>query len=392
MESTGSPIVTTSRWEDDSWRSGLDPGGRLSTTDSEQDALSSSIVRDEDGSWKGGLAPEDRERIINVELTSLDEQEQLQLIASKISDVQHWRSQLASTEFDAPGPSCSDSGGETSNTDTISKTTTPDKENGIPPVDDAVSVHENRLVEGQVYFNPEVLNEVDSKLSSQPRHWNDGPSLPYITTTTLQPPTSNEALKLWYRQADDLSIVSRAATWGTRRRSEPNLLDFQADSTFLTRISLNANEQDRTKHRSGSIFGDGLDRLANIVRRKRARSDPRQCKSEPPSRVSSFGRSSTPSMKAAVASMAVPLGAVGAPYARSGSIQTIQSAPPPRSSPHWVSSKIVRTRSEGALEPHPKQSGLVELWRQQGGPPVINLPSPHNVESKATANTASGSL
>jgi hypothetical protein len=56
---------------------------------------------------------------------------------------------------------------------------------------------ENQLQDGQVYYNLKDTPKIkdDEQLMSQPRHWNDGPSLPYMTLTSFQPATSNDAMQ-----------------------------------------------------------------------------------------------------------------------------------------------------------------------------------------------------
>jgi hypothetical protein len=45
----------------------------------------------------------------------------------------------------------------------------------IPSANDTVSVHENQLQEGQVYYNPSAteLTDDDKEIINRPRHWND---------------------------------------------------------------------------------------------------------------------------------------------------------------------------------------------------------------------------
>ena len=108
----------------------------------------------------------------------------------------------------------------------------------IAPVDDVASVYENQLLDGRVYFKPEVLNEVYWKLSSWSYQWNDPPCLPYATTTTLQRLTSDDAIRQRNREGDNISLLSRAASCGTLRRSRPSLQDYEDEQSkggsFLT--------------------------------------------------------------------------------------------------------------------------------------------------------------
>jgi len=209
-------------------------------------------LRDDDGLWAGGWAPEKRTLI---EYPSLKDQEQRQRLEDKNKEIEDWMG--------------SDYGDEGHAADYIGQAPRDldEQYNSIAPVDDAVSIHENQLLEGQVYFNPNLLNEADSKLSSRPHQWNDPPSLPYITTTTLQPPTSNDAIMQWKREGDNISLISLAASWGTLRRgdSELSLPNHKQgkDGNFLNLIMSKIKEKDH----SSSRLDQGLQQLAAIVRK-----------------------------------------------------------------------------------------------------------------------------
>ena len=143
--------------------------------------------RNEDTTRTGGLAPEERNEF---EYPSLKEQEQLRRLDVKNFEVENWMLHV--------GLQSKEDGGVAQFLDPHWPTDLGELYNdSLVPVDDAASMHENRLLDGQVYFNPEILNQVDWKLSSQPYQWNDPPRLPYTATTTLQPPTSNAAIMRW---------------------------------------------------------------------------------------------------------------------------------------------------------------------------------------------------
>ena len=133
------------------------------------------------------MAPEKRERINDLEYPNFGRQESRRL-NDKNDEAEDWRLQTGagigehgqSTYFLEPQLPAN-----------------PAKQyiDSIAPVDDVVSVHDNRFLDGRVCFNPEVLNEVDWKLSSWSYQWDDPPCLPYTRTTTLQPLTSNDAIR-----------------------------------------------------------------------------------------------------------------------------------------------------------------------------------------------------
>ncbi len=58
---------------------------------------------------------------------------------------------------------------------------------------------------------------------------------------------------------------------GTRRRSETNLADFEGvtDGSFFKKLAISkSKERDGDRPRQKSLFDQGLDRMANIVRKK----------------------------------------------------------------------------------------------------------------------------
>ena len=379
-----------------------DSGASIETYDGQfptQHSQNTQAVRpqDDEGAERAGLAPDSR---TDAEVPNLKQQEEQRRIEIRNEEVQEWRSQA--------GGSSEDENAGTSYFDLIKSIPVqprdPDEEyNTIPQVDDAASIHENRLQDGQIYYNLKSVPkpEIDERIMSRPRQWNDGPSLPYMTVTHFQQPaTSNEAMRNYNFNADTISITSRAATWGTQRRraSEPSLLDYDAvaDGSFLKKLSIKPREGER---RQPSILDQGLDRIASMVRKrsdsklKRARSSqnipqeaqhvshPRnnsQGSLAPPPRTSSYGRKPTPSINTAIGAMTGSIGAVGNPHARSRSISVVPTSP--KSPTHLGFTKsarsvINRVRSRSELTSHDRaaQSGLVDLWKGQGGPPVPNL-------------------
>ncbi|KAG9237607.1 hypothetical protein BJ875DRAFT_136711 [Amylocarpus encephaloides] len=383
--------------------------------------LPAPVTRADDGSWKSdertgqaGLDPENRRMMYDDLVITLDEQAERRRIMNKNIEVHEWRSQAGgSSEAEDERPAQSYFRLPANNQSWYQQSGSrrhrdpSEAENYIDPIDDGISIRENRLVEGQVYFDPKGGNvtEDDVHLMNQPRQWNDGPSVPFILTTTFQPATSNDAMERFRRHADTMSIASRAATWGTRRRSEPSLADMDsvANGSFLKKLSISRPAEGR--QRQHSIFDQGLDRLASIVRK---RSDSKLSTSKlkrthsvhnvsdelhiqsasrqnsggslaPPPRTSSFGKRSTPSINTAMAAMAGPLAAVGTTHARNGSVSATGTSPKSPSHLGWPSRVINRARSRSDLtqtQSNVGQSGLAGLWRGHGGPPVPTLASP----------------
>ncbi|RDL36771.1 C2H2 and C2HC zinc finger [Venustampulla echinocandica] len=376
------------------------------------------VFREDDGSWRSndrtgqaGLDPESRGLVSNEEMPTLGEQEEQRRILHKNIEVQEWRSQAGgSSEGEDEQPTQSyfplNNPNWYQQSEPRAHQDPAEEDNDIAPVDDAASIRENKLVEGQVYYHPNNidLTQADIELMGQPRQWYDPPSVPHITTTMFQPQTANDAIREFRFHADTISIASRAATWGTRRRSEPSLADFDAvsDGSFLKKLAINKpREGNRTRH--NSIFDQGLDRLASIVRKrsdsrlKRAHSAqniPDEAQSPvdtsynnqgnlaPPPRTSSFGRRQTPTANtaSAFAAMAGPLAAVGGTaHARNSSFSATPTSPKSPSHLGWPRSVIKRNRSKSELTlppENPPQTSLVSLWRGHGGPPLPTLASP----------------
>jgi hypothetical protein len=428
-----SPHVTVSQWsqgysEPSHVSYTRDEAFTTSVTDREiLQSQPAPVLRGEDGSWRlnqktgqSGLDPANRRAIENETVDTLDEQEERRRIAHKNIEVIEWRSQAGGSseaEEEQAGKSYFP---PPSNRDWYQQSTPrqhPDPEENIDnigPVDDAASIRYNKTVDGQVYYNTEPkggpLSQVDINLMSQPRHWNDAPAVPYIMTTSFQPQTSNDAMERFRKHADTISIASRAATWGTRRRSEPSIADIESiqNGSFLKKLSISKP----TATRQHSLFDQGLDRLANIVR-KRSDSKPSNSKLKrslsahqvpdesqikpasrqnsqgtlaPPPRTQSFGKRQTPSINTAMAAMVGPLAAVGTTHARNGSVSASHgaisaTATSPKSPNHlgWPGRVINRARSRSDISqtnPNLGQSGLAGLWRGHGGPPVPTLASP----------------
>jgi hypothetical protein len=368
------------------------------------------ILRTEDGMWQpsvttgqAGLDPERRREISDIQVPTLKEQEAQRRLEHKNIEVEEWRSQAggSSDEDEVPTqPSFPPNNQDWyQQPDSAYRLAAGEVNNGIPPLDDDVISSENKLVEGQTYFNPKsgIPNDADIQLMQLSRHWHDAPAVPYIMTSTFQPPTSIDAMKQWNTNADTWSIASRAATWGTRRRSEPSLADFEAvaDGNFLKKLSI-SKPKDENRPRQNSLFDQGLDRLANIVRKrsdsklKRARSAqniPEENQERPhsrhnsqgnlviPRRSSSFNRRQTPSINTAFAAMAGPLAAVGTTHTREGSVSGPAQSPKSPTKHLGFRSVMKRARSKSDFSTKDKvvQPGLTDLWRGHGGPPIANL-------------------
>ncbi|KAK1764956.1 hypothetical protein QBC33DRAFT_517170 [Phialemonium atrogriseum] len=114
---------------------------------------------------------------------------------------------------------------------------------------------ENKPLPGQTYFiedGPE-LSTVDLSLMRETAPWQDAPALFKIENVgeaklLSQPETSHAAIARFESMCDDNnSVVSRAATWGTRRRTVPELDDIEGITSglFLKKLSLGSRTQSK---------------------------------------------------------------------------------------------------------------------------------------------------
>ena len=331
----------------------------------------SSWLRDDEGAGRAGTAPGSR---TDAEILSPKQQEEQRRIEKKNHEVEEWRSQnggSSEAEDEQQDQSYFPLDADEAN-------------NNVPEVDDAASIRENRFQDGQTYYNLKNLpkSEVDEKLMSQSRHWYDPPTFPQTIYSNFQPATSNDAIRRYNLNAETISITSRVATWGTRRRSEPSLSDFGAvdDGSFLKRLSIKPREGE---WRPAHLIDQGLDRIASMAGMVRRKSDAKfkrvrsaqnipeaaedvpqsrnnsQGSLAPPVRTPSFGRRRSPSINSAIGAVGGSLGAVGNPHARTGSVNDGPTSP---KSPSHLGFRKAITRARSRSE-------LVGLWQRQGGPP-----------------------
>lgn len=245
---------------------------------------------------------------------------------------------------------------------------------------------ENKAVPGQTYFmdtGGEVTSD-DIKLMREHRFWTDAPVLLPIQSdsTRHQPETAQAAIEKFERMCrDNDSILSRAATWGTRRRSLPSVLDAEGvvSGSFLKKLSIS-----RGDNRRPSILGGVrglLKKPSTSFKRNRSNlvendsneslSDRRESRDSlaPPTRTLSGGfgkRQAVPSINTALVSVSNSVAAIGTTHVRSGSISNtpITSPKSPNNLTLGVKAMMRRPRSG---------SELAGMWKKAGGPPVASL-------------------
>ncbi|KAI0117710.1 hypothetical protein GGR51DRAFT_264025 [Nemania sp. FL0031] len=355
------------------------------------------VTRDTNGGWipdvstgHRGLAPGNR---TSEEVASPNQQAARRELAEKNREVGAWLDKSTGnmgedTSPDEQGPDQRYINGQD------------DSYDNIPPGEIPFGhTTENRHMEGQTYFQVDgpggPINETDFDLMRHLRTWGNAPLIHAIQSDgkRYQPETSQAAIERFYRQCqDNASIVSKAATWGTRRRSLPSVVDMEGitSGNFLKKLSISGHS------RRPSI----LQRVTSISRktsitgyRKRKGSgaselppeelgdpaDRRESKDSlaPPTRTTSWGigKKPTPSLNTALVGMATGAATIGTRHAHSGSISAtpITSPKSPFSLvPHRNSIRRARSKTDlGSSHPN-----LVGMLRKQGGPPVAQLARP----------------
>ncbi|KAH7369032.1 hypothetical protein B0T11DRAFT_350596 [Plectosphaerella cucumerina] len=263
-----------------------------------------------------------------------------------------------------------------------------------PVVDDGIDVGgntENKLVPDQIY-----VNERGGELTPA--------DLDLLRDDVFA--SSNEAIADYHRRLfDNESIVSKAATWGTRRRSlsaldEDDINKFMAGNLFK-KLSISRTD----KRRRPSLLGGLRDDLRDLVRRpslnnilkKRGRShhededqdqdaelsSPERQESfptlMPPSRTPSWGtkKAPVPSINTALVSMGSGVAAIGSTHTRNGSVSATPRSPRSPFAGLQVKNTLQRrprSKSDlpkGSLDSNP--SNIVSLLRQNGGIPISTL-------------------
>ncbi|KAI1379442.1 hypothetical protein F4677DRAFT_332899 [Hypoxylon crocopeplum] len=365
---------------------------------------SSNIVRDAHGSWLPhssagyrGLAPGNRP---SEEVPSLNQQAARRERDEKNREVFEWVSRSGGEPNDPSGSREGSSnivaGGQDSEDDNIP--------NGEIPFGNPT---ENKHIPGQTYLNIDgpggPITQADFDIMRQLPTWGDAPAIHAIQSGyQYQPPTSQAAMDKFNRQCqDNESIVSRAATWGTRRRSLPSLVDMEGivSGNFLKKLSI-SNHSRRPSFIKKFPSLVRKPSASQILKRKGSNAsevppeefDDRERRESkdtlaPPSRTSSWGISGitkkpTPNLNTALVGIATGAAAIGTTHARSGSISATSMTSP--KSPFGslsvppVKNALRRQRSRTEI---PKGSNfevlshpnLVGMLKKQGGPPVASL-------------------
>lgn len=397
-----SPRVTVSMWgrDQDYYMGNAFPGGTnnptyvraagISSDDSSAPASYQRSSVTEEGAWApgsrsgpNGWGPEDRPV---EESVSINELEIRRNTERRNREVDKWR---ATAERGInPDISAAPYGHSTTEDDGI-------RHREIP----LGSETENKPLPNQIYYTERggTLTENDFKLMRETRVWADAPMLYGITrgdSDRTQPETSKAAMERFDQMCQDTSsVLSRSATWGTRRRSLPSDVDIEGitSGSFLKKLSI-------SRERKPSIIFRELRGLvrrpsaSQLLKRSRSGADDEgtgDAESQnrrgsrdtlaPPSRTSSWTKKQQmPSLNTALVSMATGAAAIGTTHARSGSISNTTSPKSPFNLQVKGPSVLRRPRSKSDLpkgasttdESHPN---LVGMWKKSGGPPVAQL-------------------
>ncbi|KAK2592869.1 hypothetical protein QQS21_009436 [Conoideocrella luteorostrata] len=277
---------------------------------------------------------------------------------------------------------------------------------------------QNRYVSGQTYFQDAggEISDVDRAIIASNRNWADAPMIHGIQSGEsgrYQPLSSQAAIERYERMIqDNESIISRSATWGTRRRSFPSAVDVEevTSGNILKKFSIGRGSGDKS-NRPGGFLSElrGLVRRTSVNQlRKRSRSRSRgrsvtgqdetpsqeeigqNIKREstphlspplgsPPLGSPSSGKKPTPSINTTLASMGQNIASMWTSHSRSGSVSLATPMDSPRRSLGSLGVKATGRRPRSKSEiPKPSagtagmegRSTIVNMWSKTGGPPV----------------------
>ncbi|CAK7236994.1 hypothetical protein SCUCBS95973_009796 [Sporothrix curviconia] len=387
------PHVTVSLWGKDS---ALHDESYLSSSEIKTECAGSNAG---DASSRRGIDPSSRSSV--EVLTSINDDAEARKVEKQNAAVSQWLDSAGGGDPDIPGPP---NGQETAF-------------EGVSARDvDLGGDTKNVEQAGRTYFtgNGGPLTATDYEIMLKSSVWENSPSVLPIAQGSArhQPETSQAAIERFERMYhDNASIVSRAATWGTRRRSLPSIADIEGvtSGNFLKKLAISRNEPTRRP----SI----LDNLRTLVRKpstsqqlKRSRGIPDDDASSYfadrsisaaeegrrdstkstgtlglPPRTQSWGKNKQPmpSINTALVSMGSNMASIGTTHTRNGSISrphagSVSLSPPltsPKSPLLKVSNSLRRPRSKsdtkGTLDN--SQSNLVRMLKKTGGPPVASL-------------------
>jgi hypothetical protein len=262
---------------------------------------------------------------------------------------------------------------------------------------------ENKIVSGQTYLNESDgggITRDDLELLRQGRNWEDAPvpwSISGPDAAKYQPETSQAAIERFENQCRDTDTVSRRATWGTRRLSLPSIHDYDTHVTgIFKKLTISRGDTGRrpsliqgirglvrktsTSKRKGPAQDDASFTTESSTERKEASS-----KLAPPSPKPSWPRKlSVPNINTAFIHAGSTVASIGVTHARTSSISAATPITSPKS-PGTLNLSVKKPLNR--LRSKSETSGIVDLWRKTGGPPVSNL---GNTKTSVTPEPAAG--
>ncbi|KAF2088131.1 hypothetical protein K490DRAFT_73107 [Saccharata proteae CBS 121410] len=363
----------------------------------------------DDGSWipthstRVGISPEDRGRLNQDKLPTLDEQQNQRLADEKKLEVQEW---LVKSESNFPEPSRLRTRGrravstsdmsrglgvhmphyddsnipgpgvfvdvesegdyeEESEDDAYEGPDTPpaDASIAVPPEDDS---YFPSVTQGDMDGQPDVQSEIP------PRVWCDPPQQP-VTDDRYQPQSSNAAIMRFKQRAKDIETASMAATIGSRRRSESELGSIFHVSGVSKPIT-NLGDKAKDKRERRPSFLENILPKRNSTSSKRALPSDAVKSAHNPRRSGSWGRPKSPK---------VDTSSTG--FSNDGLSPSTSHAPAGPSPLANVRNAIRRSRSRSDIGIG-KSPGLGELMMKHGGPPMVKLATPANDEDGASVS------
>jgi len=357
-------------------------------------SASLSTARDGEGRWvpdqstgHGGVRPEHRTSAEGPTVNQIASQRK---VDERNQEVDKWVERSATPSVGAVAfPFPPDQDGPVPAPDQVDEETLPKREIGLEET-------ENTMKPGQTYMDTRggELTEEDVIIMRQNRNWEAPPLIYEISQgSRYQPESSQAAIQKFERMCRDTdSVVSLAATWGTRRRSLPSIADVEGVTSGSIFKKLTISRDPRRPSLLGGLRGLVRMQTGGPSKRNRADGDDagsintdssadRNVNVPKPNnlkRTVSWGikrEPQIPNITAAVIAMGAGASAVGAAHharnpSMSGATPTLSS---PKSPGGLTVRKPLRIRSISDLTTKKETAGLTEMLRKSGGPPVSNI-------------------
>lgn len=271
----------------------------------------------------------------------------------------------------------------------------------------------NQVKEGQVYINPNAsaMDTRDMELlilgTGMLRLENDAPVSQAIVNADHGGMTSNFAMEQYRKAADNFSMLSRRATWGTTRRMSDTDIEGGRRENLLKRLSFKKEAQAQEAEKRPGLFNRAValarktsqSSAANKLKRNRSdagisgssplASHQRNSSTSlvpPPAPSSERRRSRSPAVPRLETNIGDLLMPSQHPYhSRRASVSNIS----PASSIVGDFVRQIRSRSRSKSDSN-RGGGIAAQWQREGGPPVVT-PSPRDDGGPATVSAQADS-